>query len=35
VLSLFIESKTIGDGMLTNKLSTFHIIDLAGSEKNK
>ena len=35
VLSVFIESKSIGDGMLTHKQSTFHIIDLAGSEKNK
>jgi kinesin family member 15 len=35
VLSCFIESKSLGDGMLSERFSTFHIIDLAGSESNK
>lgn len=35
VLSCFIESKSFGDGMLSERFSTFHIIDLAGSESNK
>jgi len=35
VLTLRIESKTVTDGIINIKTSRFHIIDLAGSERQK
>ena len=35
VLSTFIESKSFENGICSVKSSTFHIIDLAGSERTK